>query len=221
MKAVVMPIERVVARWIFLPILLTGSAGMQGQDLIQNGSFESPALGPGNYRYGVSGAGWTFSPASLHGGSGITTTQSLFTYDVNSGFGTQMAFLQADGNAISQSVIFPNSSRYALSFSYAGRTVIGGNLTFSVEVDNTTVGTFFSTTAQPFVKVGLQFDATEGTHTLSFRGIDTQGFYLDQTAFIDRVQLFQVPEPGTAWLLSGGLVLAGVWRLTSRPSKGS
>jgi hypothetical protein len=99
--------------------------------------------------------------------------------------------------------------------------VIGGNLTFSVLVDNTTVGTFFSTTAQPFVKVGLQFDATAGTHTLRFRGIDTQGFYLDQTAFIDRVQLYQVPEPGTAGLLSGGLVLAGVWRLASLPSKGS
>ncbi len=208
-------------RSALLPVLWVGYARLQGQDLIQNGSFESPAMSLGNYRYGVPVAGWTFSPASLHGGSGITTTQSLFTYDVNSGFGTQMAFLQADGNSISQSVTFPNTSRYALSFSYAGRTVIGGNLTFSVMVDNTTVGTFFSTTAQPFVKVGVQFDTTAGVHTLSFRGIDTQGFYLDQTAFIDRVQLVQVPEPGPAWLLPGGLVLAGGWRRVTRSSKGS
>ena len=178
-------------------------------------------MSPGTYRYGVSDAGWTFSPASLHGGSGITTTQSLFTYDVNSGFGTQMAFLQADGSSISQSVPFPNASRYALSFAYAGRTVIGGNLTFSVPVDDTTVGTFFSTSAQPFVKVGLQFDTTAGVHTVSFRGIDTQGFYFDQTGFIDRVQLVQVPEPGPAWLLPGGLMLSGGWRRVTRSGKRS
>ena len=180
-------------RWItalvagFAALLSFVSAG--AAELLLNGGFESPRLASGTYVYGPTNAQWVFSPASLHGGSGITTSGSLFTYATGSTDGGQVAFLQADGNSIAQKVVLPLTGKYNLSYSHAGRSVIGGTLTYEVRLDDTVLGKFTTATGQPFSRVDLQFSAAAGSHTLAFVSTGVPGAAIDQTAFFDSVSL--------------------------------
>lgn len=157
--------------------------------LLLNGGFESPQLAAGTYVYGATNAQWVFSPASNHGGAGITASGSLFTYATGSTDGGQVAFLQADGNSISQKVVLPLTGKYNLSYAHAGRSVIGGTLTYEVRLDDTVLGKFTTYTGQPFSHVDLQFSAVAGSHTLAFVSTGVPGTAIDQTAFFDSVSL--------------------------------
>lgn len=180
-------------RWIASSVAgiaaLLDFATASAAELLLNGGFESPQLAATTYVYGPTNAQWVFSPASTHGGSGITTSGSLFTYSTGSTDGGQVAFLQADGNSIAQKVVLPLTGKYNLSYSHAGRSVIGGTLTYEVRLDETVLGKFTTYTGQPFSRVDLQFSATAGAHTLAFVSTGVPGTAIDQTAFFDSVSL--------------------------------
>jgi hypothetical protein len=183
---------RILLRTLKTIALLLTSVPVMGQNLLQNGGFEQPVMPLGTFQYGLTNSGWRFSPGGSHGGSGITTVGSLFTYSQSVSDGQQMAFLQADGNTISQTFTIPGSGKYELSYFHAGRSVIGGNLTYSVLIDTNAIGTFSTTTSQSFSKISLQFDTTAGQHTITFVGVATAGSGFDQTAFFDAVKLVPV-----------------------------
>lgn len=181
-----------------------------GQNFVINGSFEAPAMGYNAYQYGpVAGSSWTFSPPGT-GGSGITSLPSLWSGapgrpPYSAVDGTQVAFIQAAGNAMSQSITLPEDGTYRLSYYHAGRSFFpgqGGNLTYSIFLGGSNLGTFSTTTDMPFTPVSFTFDALSGSHLLEFVAISGGSETIDQTAFFDSLQLTTVPEPGGICLLT-------------------
>lgn len=154
------------------------SSGMS----IANPGFETPSVANG-YTYNPTGAGWTFS-----GDAGVAGNSSAFLLgNLPAPQGTQVAFLQQTGT-ISQSVTGWQAGTYELSFSAATRKFYNhGGQNFQVLIDNTVVGTFAPSSLSWLTFTTSAFTVTAGTHTITFKGLDTNGG--DNTAFIDNVQL--------------------------------
>jgi hypothetical protein len=192
--------------------VLSGLVQIHGQNLVNDGSFESPVLGYGNFHYGnINGSGWRFitgRESGGTGGSGITHLPSIWSTSLAPIAGNQVGLLQSVGSWISQSVTLPAVGIYELQYFHAGRNAfqtLGGDLTYSVKLDSTILGTFSTMTGQDFSPVTLRFTAPAGEHSLSFFAIDNGGLGPDQTAFIDAVHLIQVPEPKAVLLAIFGL----------------
>jgi len=75
-----------------------------------------------------------------------------------------------------------------LSFSAATRKFYQhGGQNFQVLIDNVVVGTYAPTSLSWLTFTTNLFTVTAGTHTITFKGLDTKGG--DNTAFIDNVQV--------------------------------
>ncbi len=148
---------------------------------VGDASFETVRLAPGGAAYGPAGSAWSFL-----GDSGITTSQSGFTWGSPAApQGTQVAFLQNTGS-ITQTVSGWAAGSYQLSFQAAQRANNGGSSQdFQVLVDGTVVGTYkpTGTSYQAYTTAG--FAVAAGSHTITFRGLDSVGG--DNTAFLDNV----------------------------------
>jgi hypothetical protein len=225
-----------------LPVLASsvGVAGAYGDDLIQNGGFESPYLGPTHWSY----PGQTSYPGNPPGDVIIPTpTIDGWTYDnsaiVNgqagsdwygpippNGFGgDQFAALQLT-SSLSQTFTSPGGD-LMLSWLSAGRPnnygTYAGDQTYLVELDAQTIGAFSTVSSPPFdVTFSLETldmgDVSAGSHTLTFQGLATT----DETAFLDNVSIATVPEPSTwAMMLLGflGLGSAAYRRARAEPRR--
>jgi hypothetical protein len=164
--------------------------------VLQDGSFETPDLGVGNFEYGPTAAPWTFSGGdSNSGGDGIANNGSGFTSaNPSAPDGDQVAFLQSregsSGQTISQT-FDAAAGTYTLDFDPAQRgngSVDGLDQNFEVLVDGNVVGTFEpqSTTYAAF---SASVDLTSaGEHTLTFEALNSNGSE-DATDLIDAVAL--------------------------------
>jgi hypothetical protein len=153
---------------------------------LNDAGFELPSLGTGSYQYDPSGTAWTFA-----GTAGVAGNGSAFTAgNTAAPEGTQVAFLQETGS-ISQAVEVAAGS-YIVRFSAAQRAnVQASSQTFAVEVDGAVVGTFTPAGTGYAAYATAGFTLTAGAHTITFVGLDPDG--LDNTAFLDQVQLVQTP----------------------------
>lgn len=213
--------------------VLAAAADACAYELIQDGGFESPYLGP----YGwtspgltspVPGAhdyivypyptldGWTFNDAAIINAQAGSDT---FGPTPPTGFGGyQFAAVQNLGT-LSQYFVSPGGE-LTLSWLTGGRPNLygtnGGDETYAVEVDGATVGTFSTVSGQAFTLETLPFmDVSPGLHDLTFQGLNTIG---DETSFFDNVSLvtgvtgpvITIPEPATWMLMLAGFGALGV-----------
>ncbi len=150
---------------------------------VTNNSFEWPSQN-GSCSYNTPGGTWTFtSSAGIEAnGSGMTAP--------NAPDGTQTAFLQSNGGykgTISQTISFPTTGTFEVSFQSARRTY-GGQQSFNVAIDGTIVGSFSPTSSTFTQFTTAPFNVTvTGNHVLSFVGTASSG---DDTDFIDSVSVF-------------------------------
>jgi hypothetical protein len=146
--------------------------------------FEQLPLGPNGYTFGPTGSAWAFA-----GTAGVSGNGTAFTSGNSSApQGSQVAFLQVNGS-MSQSALI-SAGTYTLSFFAAQRGNGGGNQTFQVLVDGSTVDTLNSFGGSGYsLLTTSSFTLSAGAHTFSFRGTDLNGG--DNTVFIDQVTLNQ------------------------------
>jgi hypothetical protein len=179
-----------------------------GQNLVLNGSFESPPLGPTVYEYGVTGYDWDFGI-----GSGITALPSAWDWSGSAPPpGAQVAFLQSAAGDFSQIVDAPSAGTYALSFMDAGRPDFGpygGDLTYQVLINGVGVDTLSTVSGQGWNTISLNVSLSNGLNTLEFQGVSANNPYhgSDDSAFIDDVSLTAVPDGGLTFALLGGALV--------------
>jgi Bacterial Ig domain/Protein of unknown function (DUF642) len=179
-------------------ILDSSAVGITVVNSSLNFSFESPAIGSGNYQYDPSGAAWTFNGASGNG-SGIVANGSGFS-NPNAPLGSQAAFVQGYGG-ISQTLAgFSPGITYTITFAAAQRSGVSqhGGESWNVMIDNTVI-TNYSPGSTSYVNYAASFTATAAIHTLSFIGTDLAGG--DNTVFIDNVKITP-PIPPVAPLIA-------------------
>ncbi len=164
---------------------LTTNGGV-GNNLIvgslNNGGFESPAVGNG-FLYDPAGTPWAYT-----GSAGVAGNGSGFTAgNPNAPEGTQVGFLQGLGS-FSQTLTGMAAGTYQLTFSAAQRANFqASRQDFQVLVDGVIVGTFTpSGTGYTSVTTDA-FTLGAGVHRIVFQGLDSAGG--DNTAFIDNVRL--------------------------------
>lgn len=193
----------------FVSVLLPGPAAA---NLILNGSFESPTLTTGFC------AVPTTCPAPLDNWSGEYQwgkTGNAFLPPEPFPDGTQILIYQGAGNNISQVITLPSAGGYLLTWFDAGRDAgpnFGGAQTYEIRLDGIALGSFSTTTSQPWTQRSLVFSSSAGAHTFSIVSLTTT----DQTAFLDSFDLVSqpqaIPEPGTAATLTIGVVALLVFR---------
>ena len=143
--------------------------------------FEQPSVGAGKFQYDPAGSSWAFS-----GSTGISANNSGFTSgNPPAPQGTQVAFLQGTGS-FTQAVGFAAGS-YVLTFDVAQRANKASHQDFQVLVDNALVGTFVPSGTSYQTITTSPFTVAAGTHTITFRGLDSAGG--DNTVFIDSVAI--------------------------------
>lgn len=204
---------------VFGPTLLlslTALTPATATSLITNGNFANvtPSLTT-NEICSSNTAVFGYSPCTAAGWTGtyqIGNGATVGIYGVSFGIpqpdpgGTTNALiLQTNSNA-SQSVVIPATGMYSLTFYTANRSnVNNGPQTFEALLDGTVLATYTDLPGT-WTPEAVSFDASAGTHTVEFLGIDPSK--TDQTAFIDDVNLGSpTPEPATLALF--GLSLAG------------
>jgi len=203
-------------------ITFAASGAHATANLISNGSFESPALAAGQYvvpnsTYG----GWTYTNGSSIGGNAqalVDNNQGPNGFSGNmsyTGFdGVQFAGIQADSR-ISQAFTATSTSAL-LTWLDAGRPsnfengCCTGNQTYNVMLNDATVASNSTTTAQDFASHSLTLTGlvVGNSYTLAFAGQTST----DETSFIDNVSVTDigaVPEPATWALMVGGFGLVG------------
>jgi Bacterial Ig domain len=145
---------------------------------VTNGSFELPAVGA--IVYSPAAPGWTFS-----GGSGIQANGSAFGAPAAPD-GTQTAFLQGNGNQITQSISVASDTTYRLQFQGALRSYKASgtsNQQIALYIDGNLAGVFSPASTTAWTTFSAAISA--GSHTISFQGVNGG----DTTAFLDAVQL--------------------------------
>jgi hypothetical protein len=217
--------------------IFAATADAYAAELIQNGGFESPYLGPANwtapgvpYNQGYYGYlvypyptldGWTYNDTGLINAQGWNPAIGGATPPGFGGY--QFAGMQGVGS-LSQYFVSPGGD-LTLSWLNGGRPLgccYGGDDTYAVEVDGATVGTFSTVSGQSFTPETLALTGVSaGLHELTFQGLLTG---VDETVFLDNVSIVTggvstIPEPATWVLMMAGFGALGAetWLRRKRP----
>jgi autotransporter-associated beta strand protein len=171
---------------------------------IVNSTFTYSQPSNGSYQYGAQGlaeppGGWTYvDNGGSPGGAGIINGAFGFTtYGAIPG-STQAAFLQNAG-AIQQTLNFPTTGTYTLSF-YSQERLGDAGQSLDVYLDNPNSG------GQDLMPAGLtpqanweletfSFSETSGSHLLTIQGLNTTA--TDETAYVTDVSLSAVYAGGS------------------------
>lgn len=173
---------------------------------LANTGFESPAVS--TFQYNPTGGDWTFS-----GSAGVQKNGSAWGAN-NAPEGVQTCFLQNGSSSISQTINFPTTDDYSLSFKAARRA--SQSQTIEVYIDANLIGTF-TPTSNGFVSYTIDNIAiVSGVHTVKFQGITSGG---DHAAFIDDVSLGLTPVPAPT-VLNAGFETPAVATFQYNPSGG-
>ena len=142
--------------------------------------------GPLAYQYHPTGSAWSFSGSAGLAGNGSSSPSG----NSNAPQGGQVAFLQMTGS-ISQTVDLPTDGSYVINVSAAQRGNFGtSHEKFQVLVDGTVVSTITPAGSSYVIYMTASFNATAGSHTITFAGVDPSG--ADYTAFLDQVSILLV-----------------------------
>ncbi len=174
----------------------------------QNGSFEINNVDYGDYKYApdvpdyghdnVTADGWDFS-----NGTGISRNAGAWTNHVAPD-GDSYAFVQGGAlSVLSQTFDVTNGQTYRVSFKSLTRVYENGTGTFKYGIGNTFFGNSPVNT-DAWQTTTFTFTASGSSATLKFTG-DSPA--VDNTAFVDHVQVEAVPEPFT---MSLGFAAVGV-----------
>jgi hypothetical protein len=192
---------------LFLMQVLSATAAPQ--NLIQNGSFESPAQkNPGTYA-GVVPTGWTFNDAGPN-------TMALLNGDVAKTpgpfIGSQFLFL-SDLGGIRQNVTVPSAGTYVLGLVAAAPSRASAGSLF-VDINNTDdkfiAQNVTSTLWAPYsIQVSLAAGANQ---------IYVQESSQLRSIYVDDVSLYALPDTVSTWFIGGlafGLLIGLRSRITS------
>jgi hypothetical protein len=214
-------------------IMFLASVAHASVNLISDGSFETPALAPGQYVVPNSTFGaWTYTQGSPVG-NGYDWSAVLNNNQQSNGFsgsmvytgndGVQFAGIQGDAT-VSQSFTATSTSAL-LSWLDAGRPsnfgngCCTGNQSYNVLLNGVTIASEATTTARDFASHSVALDGliAGNTYTLAFAGQKTT----DETAFLDNVSVTAaVPEPAAWALMIAGFGMVGI-TMRRRTTRGS
>ena len=176
---------------VFLDTITVAQATAANTPTVGDSGFETVPVGSGNYSYGPTGSNWTFS-----GSTGVSGNNSAFTSgNPAAPQGGQVAFLQQTGS-FSQSVANWAAGSYQVSLLAAQRA--NGNSSqenFQVLVDGNVVSSFTPTGSSYQTYTTSPFTVTAGTHSITFKGIDSAGG--DNTVFLDTITVAQATAANT------------------------
>ena len=200
---------------------VNGASGTTGSLAVANGSFETPSIsnwfyqntsGANTYNFNaVSGFGWTFGTnAGVDHNSG-----TWYAAGAPAPNGSQAAFIQgASGGAkLSQTINFPVTGNYTVSFSCIGRAGSFGPNTIQVQVGGNIISpvSYSSQSQSAWQSYNATYNCTSaGNHTLAFAGVRTGG---DFSSCIDNVQVTAPASTGQGILLVNG-TLGGLGTVT-------
>ena len=209
--------------------VLATAADAYAYELIQNGGFENPYLGPSNwtgpgipYSLGYYGYvvypyptldGWTYNDAAEINAQGWNPAIGGATPPGFGGY--QFADVQGVGS-LSQYFASPGGE-LTLSWLNGGRPVgccYGGDERYAVELDGATVGTFSTVSGQSFTPEVLALTGVSaGLHELVFQGQAAP--LTDESVLLDNVSIVTggistIPEPATWVLVMAGFGALGV-----------
>lgn len=196
-------------------LFVAGSAG--AQNLLVNGSFESPAFGPNSVNYPDTIPGWTSTPAPFE-------------------FWNQFQGPAADGNqyieldvstctTISQTIPTSSSSNYLVSLAFGARDTVADN---RIEVlwNGAVIGRASANGSAlsgdtVWTRHSYLTQGGAGSSTLAIRNVDTcdgLGSLLDDVSVVEAAPTVTVPARSSLGLvlLTGGFMLITLFFLRRR-----
>jgi hypothetical protein len=199
--------------WTFGAAAAATLLGTTANAQLADGGFETQAAIVGNYCYfGIATPGGPACPTGAWTGtSGLQDEGNGAWPGLPSPDGSKYGFVQGQGT-LSQTFTADQSGTFTLEWLEAARPQNGGpagNQSYTVTLGSFDLGTFSTTSAQPFTarSGSTTFALQSGqSYTLTFTGLSTG----DNTSYIDAVRLAAaVPEP-TAWaMMIGGFGMLG------------
>lgn len=176
---------RVLATSLAAFMVISGEGSAAPDVVLQNFSFEAPALQAATFQGEPGNASWMF-----RNGAGIAANGSNYT-SINEPApdGVQVGFIQ-DKGVISQLVSgLKVGATYAITFSAAQRNFAGNpGQAWNVMVDDKVLQTFDPGAASTsYANYTTSFTAAKPSQTITFEGRSPRGG--DVTVFIDRVRI--------------------------------
>ncbi len=155
---------------------------------IPNSNFSTPTVANGQITWTPGAASWTFTGGGV--ANGTTAYGNPGAWTANSAAGTQYLLFQGSGS-IQQTLSFPASADYTLTFGAAGRS--GHPLgTVQVQLDGVNQGEAITPVANAWNEYTVTLTGvTAGNHTVAF--VFTPNG--DSTSFVDYIRM-SYPGPG-------------------------
>jgi hypothetical protein len=198
-----------------LVLLESVSATAAPQNLIQNGSFESPAQkGPGTYT-GVVPTGWTYNNA---GNNNIAIINGDVMKTPGPQDGSQFLFL-ADLGGITENIDVPKAGTYSLGLFAAvqSRATAGSLAVFITNAGDKFIAE--QVTSKDWSPYGMQVSLAAGANQIYIK--EGSPF---QRIYVDDVSLFALPDDLSTFFTGGlafGLCAGLSLRIKSRSQGGS
>jgi sugar lactone lactonase YvrE len=189
--------------------------------VVADRSFETPSGTARTVRGPVTGSPWVFNNA----GAGLASNGAILGRDgflaPNAPNGSQVAFIEARGASISQSVQF-EAGWYTLSVAATQKTYDGlvSNQQLGIYVDDVSVGTLIPVGTTYTTLTTPAFQVAAGARTIEIRGMLNQqyGWSSGSGALIDSVQIASAQAPAIkVWNAATG-VLSTLVTTTNAPS---
>ena len=179
------------------------------QNLLLDGSFESPVIPANTYQYNLTPDFWT-----------ITDITYMFNGSVYNGSYWPLAqdgqqYFNLGNGSISQNFAVSTPGQFNLSFYDNALGVPGLNVTLENSSFQTVASSTLTLTAGDWQEVTIPLDLTADTYTLTFSAQNIAGSW---DPLIDNVSITTVPEPSSALLGAVGFAVIMYRRFVTRKS---